>query len=244
MSKNVYEDLRSLLDRQPFGCPPGPGIIEILQVLFSEEEAKVALGLTFTPLKVEVIAKRASVDPSDAAQLLESLANKGVVFGRAKDGVMRYALQPSVPLLEASFWKGEHNETNDKLTNLFERYSSALMTGVGGKTASFMRTIPVQEEIENEAGVLPYEKIYELVDHAKMVAINHCYCREMRNDPNCGAPREACMTFDAMASFIIERGLGRPLTRDEAKQKIREADKAGLSAPGKAWRIQLVAKPA
>ena len=239
MSENVYEELRTLLDQQPFGCPPGPGIIEILELLFSKEEAAVALGLTFAPLKVEVIAERAAVNLVDAGQHLESLANKGVVFARAKDGVMRYALQPSLPMFEASFWKGLHNETTDKLSNLFERYSSALMTGVGGPTASFMRTIPVQEEIENEIGVLPYEKIYEFIDHAKMVAINHCYCREMRNDPNCGAPREACMTFDAMASFIIERGLGRSLTRDEAKQKIREADEAGLIHMVSNWQDQI-----
>jgi electron transport complex protein RnfB len=238
MSKNVYEDLRSLLDRQPFGCPPGPGIIEILQVLFSEEEAKVALGLTFAPLKVEVIAKRASVDPSDAAQLLESLANKGVVFGREKDGVMRYALQPSVPLLEASFWKGVHDEKTEKLSELGETYVPVLMKGVGGPTASFMRSIPVQEKIENESGVLPYEKIYDFIDRAQTVSINHCACREKRNDPECGAPREACMMFDAMATFVIERGFGRPLTRDEAKQKIREADEAGLVHMVSNWQNQ------
>jgi electron transport complex protein RnfB len=239
MSESVYEELRTLLDQQPFGCPPGPGIIEILKVLFNEEEAEVALGLTFAPLKVEVIAERAAVDPSDAKQHLESLANKGVVFARAKDGVMRYALQPSAPMFEASFWKGIHDETTNKLSELLETYGSVFMKGVGSPTASFLRAIPVQEEIENEAGALPYEKIYEFIDRAKKIAVTHCHCRELRNDPNCDAPPEACMTFDAMAGFIIERGFGRPLTRDEAKQKIKEADKAGLIHMVSDWQDQL-----
>jgi electron transport complex protein RnfB len=239
MSENVYEELRTLLDRQPFGCPPGPGIIEFLQVLFSEEEAKVALGLTFAPLKVKVIAERAAVDHGDAARCLESLADKGAVYAREKDGVMRYALQPSIPMWEASFWKGIHNEKTREIARISEPYMPILMNGVGGPTTSFMRSIPIQEEIENETGALPYEKIYEFIDHAHTVSIAHCACRESRDDPNCRGPREACIMLDALADFVIERGFGRPITREEAKQKIREADEAGLVHMVSNWQDQL-----
>ena len=61
MPEEVYERLRELLDRHPTGCQPAPEIIEILKIFFTEEEARVALGLGFRPFGVKDVARRAGV---------------------------------------------------------------------------------------------------------------------------------------------------------------------------------------
>ncbi len=38
MSEDVYEKLRALIDRSPVPMPPAPEIMEILKILFTEEE--------------------------------------------------------------------------------------------------------------------------------------------------------------------------------------------------------------
>jgi hypothetical protein len=86
MIENLYEKLRQLFNLNPMGCPPAPEIIEILKILFTEEEARIALGLGFLPLPSREIAHRAGVPPEVAEKHLESLANKGVVFAREKGG--------------------------------------------------------------------------------------------------------------------------------------------------------------
>ena len=63
MPENVYEKLRELLDTHPVGCAPAPEMIEILKILFTEEEAGLALGLGFTPFSVDEIAHRTGVAP-------------------------------------------------------------------------------------------------------------------------------------------------------------------------------------
>ncbi|MGQ9475441.1 MAG: 4Fe-4S ferredoxin, partial [Actinomycetota bacterium] len=97
MSEEIYERLRELLDRHPAGCPPAPEITEILMTFFAPEEARVAVGLGFRPFPAEEVARRAGVDPAEARAHLESLADKGVVFAREKDGVWGYALLPVMP---------------------------------------------------------------------------------------------------------------------------------------------------
>lgn len=92
MSQSVQEQLRTLLDRHPIGLPSAPEILEILKILFTEEEATAALGLTFVPLAVEEISRRAGMDTEQTRGHLESLAERALVFSRRKDGVMRYAL--------------------------------------------------------------------------------------------------------------------------------------------------------
>ena len=225
MSVSVYESLRSLLDCHPFGCPSSPEIIEILKILFTEDEAKVALGLGFILFTVEEIARRAELDPKEATQRLESMANKGLVLAREKDGVRKYLLFNTVQLFENPFRKGIHDETIKKLIPFWKNYLPTFSKAHDSPT-SYLRVIPIQENIESISKVLPYEKVYEMIDRAKVVGISHCACREL--EQKCDAPREACMIFDGTCNFLVERGFARYLTKGEMKHKVNEFAKSGL----------------
>jgi len=225
MAIDLYEKLRELLDSHPFGCPPAPEITEILKILFTEEEAKVSLGLAFRPFTVQEIADKAGVSFQEAEIRLEALADKGLVFARKKDGVWGYALFDMLRLYENPFRKGIHDETISKLTPFWKKYLRRI--GMEMKSpVTISRVIPIQEKIEYTPGVLPYEKIYEMIDWANVVGITHCSCRELHQ--NCDAPREGCMIFDDTCNFLVERGFARYLTKEEMKQKVREFNKAGL----------------
>lgn len=227
MSEDVYEKLRELLDRHPFGCPPAPEINKILKILFTEEEARVALGLGFRPFSVEQIAKRSEVEPKEAKERLESLSDKGLVFAREKNGVWGYALLNAINIFENPYRKGVHDKTINELTPLWKQYRSTTFDqSLGNQTTSILRVIPIQKKIETRAEVLPYEKVYEMIDQAKVVGITRCPCREF--EQNCDAPREACMVFDATCTFLAERGFARYLTKEEMKLKLREFDEMGL----------------
>ncbi len=60
---DVYEKLRGMLDTRPAGCPPAPEIIEILKMLFTVDEAEVALGLGFSPFTVNTFLRRTRKRP-------------------------------------------------------------------------------------------------------------------------------------------------------------------------------------
>ncbi len=227
MPDEVYERLRELLDRHPTGCTAAPEIIDILKVFFTEEEAGVALGLGFRPFGVADVARRAGVDEKTAARCLESLADKAVVFVREKEGRLGYALLPVMPgIFEFPYMKGMSEEMREKLTPLWKAYLPKLGKGFGGTETRFSRIIPIQEEVESEPGVLPYQKVYEMIDNATVVGIGTCACRDMER--KCDAPREACMLFDETCTYLVERGFGRYLSKEEMKEKLREFDRAGL----------------
>jgi ferredoxin/DNA-binding transcriptional ArsR family regulator len=226
MSDKTYEKLRELIDVHPLGCPPAPEIIEILKILFDEDEARVALGLGFIPFAVDQIARRAGMDPKGAESHLESLADKGVVYAREKNGVKGYALLNVINLFENPYRKGIHDDTINKLTPLWIKYRATLSPHLGGETTSISRVVPIRQKIESKAEILSYEKIDEMIDEAKVVGIARCACREF--EQKCDAAREACMVFDATCTYLVERGFARYLTKDEMKQKLKEFDDAGL----------------
>ena len=222
-----YLKMRELLDASPSGCPEAPEIYEILQILFSEEEAALVSNLAYMAKPAEAIAEKAGISPEEAAEMLESLADRGLVLASDRGGVRGYSMLPLMPgIFEFPFMNGERNELQDRLAALWKDYSPVLGRGLGSPGMRIIRAIPVQEEVVSVPGVLTYSMLYDLIDNAKATAIAHCACRESERE--CDAPREACMIFDDKADFLVERGFARYLTADEMKEKLREFDRAGL----------------
>jgi DNA-binding transcriptional ArsR family regulator len=141
MSRDIYERLRKLIDMHALGCPPAPEIIDILKILFTEDEARVALGLGFRPFAVSEIAGRAGVEAGEAGQHLESLANKGLVFAREKNGSWGYALLNVINFFENPYRKGLPDETIKRLTPLWKKYRTTLAPALGGETTSIARAV-------------------------------------------------------------------------------------------------------
>jgi len=224
---DVYEELRLHLDKHPSGAPDGPGIIEILSTLFSPEEAGVALGAVFRPKPAAFIAERVGVPVDEAEAALESMADKGLVFAREKDGVWGYSLMPIMPgIFEFPYMKGQKDETLERLAKLWEVYLMTHASDMMEAGTPFARVIPIQEEVENEPRVLTYEMVYKLIDDARVVGLSHCACRTAFS--NCDRPLEACMLFDDTCKFLVDRGFARYITKDEMKELLREFDDMGL----------------
>jgi Pyruvate/2-oxoacid:ferredoxin oxidoreductase delta subunit/DNA-binding transcriptional ArsR family regulator len=223
---DIYEELRRHLDKHPTGAPEAPEILEILTILFTAEEAKVAAAMPFRPKSAEEIAERAGVSPEEAKARLESLADKGLVYAREKEGEWGYALLPVMPgIFEFPFMKGKKDETLERLAGLWDDYLP-LVARVSPEDIPIARVIPIQEEVENEPQVLTYEKVYQLIDEAEVLGLAHCACRTAF--ANCDAPLEACMLFDDTCRYLVDRGFARYISKEEMKQKLKEFDELGL----------------
>jgi electron transport complex protein RnfB len=226
MVRDVYDKLRELLDRNPVSCPPAQEIREILGILFTPEEAAVALGLSFGLLSVQEIAERAGVDPQEAVEKLESMADKGLVFARQKEGAWSYLLFNRIVLFENPFRKWADNGTIERLTSLWQSYIKLLSRPLDYEPTPSFRVIPIQKVIEQRTEVLNYEKVLEMIDMAQVVGVSQCACRNLYQ--NCDAPRETCMAFDHLCTYLVERGFGRYLSKQEMKEKLEEFDQKGL----------------
>ena len=227
MSEEIYSQFQELLDRSGGGWPRVPDAIEILKVLFTKEEAKTALGLSFRPLGYQEVADRAGVAPDAAKRNLDAMAGRGLLFASQSEGGWYYMMPSPLHLIESPYWHNANDDVKDRLTPLMKGFLPVWLSGKRGTGTSFLRVIPIEEEIENTAGVLPYERIDEIIDQAGVIGVtNRCSCRAIYK--NCDAPTETCIVFDETCTFNVERGLARYLTKEEAKAKLRECDEAGL----------------
>ena len=223
-----YEKLRQILHKHPTGAPKSKSFDEILRLLFTPEEVEVACGMVFVPRSVPEIAKVVGVNEDEVMELCESMANKGIVFGRKKEGQMAYALLPTIPgLFELPFMTGGGTPMHDRLGKLWMEYHhEAMGEEFAASKTPLARVIPIEKTLDASVEVLPYEAVSKMLDRAKTFGLSQCACRVSVG--GCDNPREVCLTFDKFAQFLIERKLAREITREKAEDTLQVAEEAGL----------------
>lgn len=242
MKENIYSQLTQHLASLGMGYPQGRHLKEILKENLSLPEAKVALSLPtkVPPLHltdVDEISQKIDLPKEELAKVLEDLSSRGLLFsGTTKNGKKGYALQQmGYGFPQSFFWKREKTPHSQRMAQLVVKYrkESDLDLNVYGttKTKNY-RYVPIEEAIPLDThAVFPFDKIQEVIDKAKVIAISHCSCRvaaELLKGKHCQYPLEVCIKYDELAQYVIDRRLARKITKTEALEIIKKCEEAGL----------------
>jgi Na+-translocating ferredoxin:NAD+ oxidoreductase subunit B len=224
----IYERLREILDAHPSTAPKAKSIDEILRILFTPEEAALAVNMNFRNKIASNIAKAAGVLESEAKKNLESMANKGIIYSRKKDGEQAYALLPLIPgVFEFPFMKGGKTPMHKRLGQLWEEYHHETFgASFAGNPTPLMRVVAVEKSITAENRVHPYEEVKNFINNANFIALTQCACRV--SVAKCDRPKDVCLIFDETGEFLVERGLARQINKEEGMKVLDRAEEAGL----------------
>ena len=231
MATDVYHRLAQHLDDLPGGFPATDSGVElrILRRLFTPAEAEFAQHLTLLAEEPRVIARRAKISTEEAAERLEEMARKGLIFRLRPPGkpVQYMAAQWVVGIYEYQV-----NHLDAELVHDFEEYGETFgdFMHQSWKTVPQLRTIPVGESIPAQAEVLPYERAEVLVRQQSRLAVAPCICRQEQEllGEGCDRPEETCLVFGIAADFYVENGMGRTISQNEALQILAMAEETGL----------------
>ncbi len=226
MSRGIYIQLAEHLDRLPGGFPSTDSGVErrILKLLFSPAEARLACHLTLLSETVPVIALRSGLEIEKAADMLEQMAQKGLVFKSSPPP--RYMAAQFV----VGIWEYQVGRLDAGLVADMEEYMPLLFDTDAWQASPQMRTIPVGRSVDTKLAILPHENAATLIQEKESFVVTPCICRKEQKmmGKGCDRPLEACISFGAADSYYIETGAGRRATRDEVLEILRLADKSGL----------------
>ena len=238
---DLYIRLAKHLESLIMGYPYTEELIDLLKEMFSPTEARVALAIpnNLAPLTVagiEDISAQADLPKSTVAEALESMADRNMLFtAPTADGSIGYALlQVGYGLPQTFFWKGKQDDTAKKMAKLVLNYFKVPITQkiYGGVRTKSFKYSPANMSIEIPMqGVMPNEQIGPIVDAATKIAVAHCPCRmsaKILGRTDCPHSLEVCVKYDEMAEFVIDRGLARKISSDEAHQIMADSEKEGL----------------
>lgn len=226
---DVYHKLREKLNAHAVGAPDRPEIFEILRLLFTPEEAGLALHLSFALKVVDDIVQKAGLSVDEVTNLCEQMADKGLVLSHTYHGKKAYMLLPIIPgIFEYPFVRRKYlNLDFDRLAQLWHQYyDAALGHELHGSKTNMTRVIPVRKAIPSTSNVLPFEEISPYIDKAECISVMDCACRVVQK--KCNNPIEVCLSFDGGARFLVQQKMARFITKEEALKILDEAEEAGL----------------
>jgi ferredoxin len=234
MEKNsVYDDLYNKLSVTPTGVPNRERLLEILKVLFTPEEAGLALILPFMPTPLSDIADAVDMDSEDTKQTLLHMADKGLVYATEENGIplfmlfgvswtlFKYPVVSKVP--------GVDHQRLELLCREFLAEDTLIGDGTlntEGRHVPIGRILPIQENLSSETEVLPQDLVYQYIDRAESISVSECACRKIVGA--CDSPREVCIAFGYQAKYLAERNMARFIDKHEAKTIHKMASDAGL----------------
>lgn len=241
MSEDVYQRLADAINARGAAYPavPCPEFYAVAREFFTPEEAEIACHMPNRSAVLEELAGHISkIDQSRLQEHLENMAEKGVVRVKEVNGKKYYELLPFVPgSIELQFMRGRDDERTKRLAQLLREYAKALRNmataapQAAESAATATRTILVRREVQHLSTILPCEEVFKLIENTKHIAAGTCVCRHQGDllDRPCDKPKaNMCMVFGESARFVAEYGFARPISKEEARRSIEEAEKAGL----------------
>jgi Pyruvate/2-oxoacid:ferredoxin oxidoreductase delta subunit len=221
-------------------------IIEIMQTLLTEDQAKFITLLKKRSYNIDEIKPLTDMDDESLNKMLNDLMNIGVISGipSRSTGVMVYRKSPLLPgIIEFTLMRGETDERTKNLAKLYSRlykqvsqdtqnnYDQMVQEFKNGP--SLDRVVPVEEKvIVKDEVVLPLEEISKIVEKYDTIGVTVCYCRHKKDllDEPCETTEERrnCFAFGRTAEFLIRHGFIESISKEETIKIMRKAEDEGL----------------
>jgi len=232
--EDIYRKLQRHLDRMPVAFPATESGVElrILQRLFTPEEARLALYLSAIPERLPAIHRRSGRQTDRAAlgRTLDLMAERGLI--------QRVPARRGPLYGKSVFVVGFYEAQVNRLTEDFQRdvvqyTDEAFGAALHSKRTPQLRTVPINQAIPVEWAVGRYDDIRGVVRASPgPFAVMNCICQQGKD--LVGEPclqtgdREHCLTIGSAAQSVVDRGVGRFITREETLGFLDRADRDGL----------------
>ncbi len=210
---------------------------EILEILFSSEEAEIASRIPVMPASLDQIAERTGIAKEALAPKLEAMADRGLVLDlvHPETGEKRFLLAPPVVgFFEFSLMRINQALPQKRLAQAFEAYfhgDETFAAEIFGHSTVIGRAL-VHETVLDDGlpEVLPHERATALVEDAKELAVSLCFCRHKAAhvDRQCDVPQEICMSLNGGADFVVRHGLGKKIDRVRGLEILAQARESDL----------------
>ena len=237
---SVYARLAEHLSRLGMGYPVREDLLDMLKEVFTPLEAEAALAIPnrpipLEPVRVDEIAKGTELTREALVEVLEGLDQKGLLFSAVmENGEKGYALhQVGFGFPQTFHWKGEDTPQARKMASLTAKYFNRQVTreAFSPSETKPYRYIPVGKTVPaGVQAVYPFHMMEEVIRKARLIAVAHCPCRIAFRlaGKGCDHPTEVCVKFNNMARYVIDKGLAKEISREEALELVRKTEEAGL----------------
>jgi NADPH-dependent glutamate synthase beta subunit-like oxidoreductase/ferredoxin len=213
-----------------------------LDHVLTKDEVKFMLSFKKTRVnyRIEQLAQMNHMSVEDAQKTVDHLVWLGLVeFNRENpEGVKQYDMPIFVPgSAEFMMMQDPLTEEHPELATFFNLMTQmpleplTPMVPQGGAGVG-MHVIPVETAIESNPESISLERISHWLDkYDGKISVGQCTCRKqqrMRGEGDGEIEGEFCVGVGDLAEFCVERHTGRYITKEEAMEIFRRAERHGF----------------
>lgn len=234
-SKDAYKNLEDRINWFTQGAPASGTLTKILEVLFTEKEARQVAMLPIRPFNLKKAAGIWGTTEAKAEKLLDHLCEKGLMVDSYHNGVRQFVLPPPmIGFFEFALMRTRGDIDQKYLSELFYQYIDVeedFIKSLFFDLDTKLARVFVQEPVlltEKANHILDYERATHIIEEAQYIGVGLCYCRHknyhLGKACELNAPMETCMTFDNVARSLAEHGgYSRLISKEEAKDILQMA---------------------
>ena len=234
-SKDAYKNLEDRINWFTQGAPASATLTKILEVLFTEKEARQVAMLPIRPFNLKKAASVWGTTEAKAEKLLDHLCEKGLMVDSYHNGVRQFVLPPPmIGFFEFALMRTRGDIDQKYLSELFYQYIDVeedFIKSLFFDMDTKLARVFVQEPVlltEKANHILDYERATHIIEDAEYIGVGLCYCRHKNHHLGkaceLNAPMETCLTFDNVArSLAAHGGYSRLISKEEAKDILEMA---------------------
>lgn len=208
-----------------------------IDLIFDQREMQLVVAMQGQAMTVEQVAGWLDTTSDQAAELLTHAYSRCIVNKVHEGGITKYAPGTFYTRLD-HFAKYENwddiPEADRKQIN--RRFLDEFIEKHRPSVERKMQGLEAENALPNDTVMLLHE-VEGMIDAAEVIVVQPCDCRRLGQ--NCDRPIETCIWLDDGARGSLDRGHGRQLTKQEAKDLLRWTDKKGLMhTADSAWKTR------
>ncbi|MCH5344295.1 MAG: 4Fe-4S binding protein [Acetatifactor sp.] len=239
-ARDAYKNLEDRINWFVQGAPSSETWYKILQVLYTEKEAKWVAMLPVRPFTLKRAAKIWGTTEAKAEKLLDRLCEKALMVDSYYKGQRRFVMPPPMAgFLEFALMRTRGDIDQKYLSELYYQYMNVEEDFV--KELFFSVETPqgrvfVQEPVltnDKTNHILDYERATHIIEDAKYIGVGTCYCRHRMyhagHPCEIDAPWDVCLTFNNVARSLAENGeYTRLISKEEAMDVLERSYASNL----------------
>ena len=236
---DIYRKLFEHLSVTPISVPDLPQTFEILQLVFTEAEAALALNIplvTAGRVSLEQLCDDSNMEETDISALLQDMLEKKLLLPSSRGDQHSYALWDFFfYITDIGFGQLKNSPTQIKLAALREElWQAGFNHELFASAYPFVRALPYDEHVGEGEHTHDYERAIDIVGKAKSVALmsNACHVAASLTEglKDNGCEHQASggyLCFNASADYFVEHHDARYIDETEVKEVFATAKSQG-----------------
>lgn len=239
-TKDAYKSLEERINWFTQGAPASETLYKILQVLYTEEEAKWVALLPVRPFTIKRAARVWGTTEAKAEKVLDHLCEKALLVDSEYHGIRKFVMPPPMAgFIEFALMRTRGDIDQKYLGELYYQYMNVeedFVKDLFFATETRLGRVYVQEPVltnDKTNHILDYERASHIIEEAEYIGLGLCYCRHKMyhagHPCEIDAPWDVCLTFGNVARSLAENGgYARLIDKAEAMDALERSYESNL----------------